>query len=152
LNYVNEIRNAINSVTETLGKQIDDSKINIVDCGLPHLPTPLAPGTMGVYAFLYGDRFLKIGKAGPNSNARFQSHHYNPHSSQSNLAKSILRDMEMAQFGLTENGIGSWIKANCRRIDILLDQSLGYFALELVEAMLHFIYEPKYEGFNSQRN
>jgi hypothetical protein len=45
----------------------------------------------------YGDRvpagrnrILKVGKAGCNSNARFQSQHYNPSSAPSNLAHSLL--------------------------------------------------------------
>ncbi|GEM_PF-5297747 len=46
---------------------------------------------------------------------------------------------------------GNWIKKNCRRIDILLDADLGIFTLELIEATLHYKYEPKYEGFLAQR-
>ena len=30
-------------------------------------PSSLPPGKMAVYAFLWGDRCLKVGKAGPNS-------------------------------------------------------------------------------------
>ena len=33
------------------------------------------------------------------------------------------------------------------QIDILLDSSLGTFTLELIEAALHYKYEPIYEGF-----
>lgn len=43
------------------------------------------------------------------------------------------------------------LKENCRRIDIILDKNLGIFALELVEAALHYKYEPRYEGFSNQR-
>ena len=106
---------------------------------------------MGVYTFLYQDAFLKIGKAGPNSGARFSSQHYLPNSSASNLARSILNDTRMQDLGLTEKNVGSWIKQNTRRIDILLDASLGIFTLELIEAALHFKYEPRYEGFQNQR-
>lgn len=45
--------------------------------------------------------------------------------------------------------MGEWIKNNCRRVDILIDESLGGFALELVEAILHYRFRPKYEGKNS---
>lgn len=152
MSYVSEIYDTIVDVTRSLGEEIDTSKIQIIDRGFPHLPKSLMPGKMGVYVFIYGDQFLKIGKAGPMSKARFLSHHYNPHSSLSNLAASILMDMEMALLGITGNTVGSWIKTNCRRIDIFLDISLGYFTLELVEAILHYKYKPKYEGFVSQRD
>lgn len=69
---------------------------------------------------------------------------------QGTLAASILADKNMADKGITKDNVGGWIKNNCRRIDILLDVSLGIFALELVEAALHYKYEPKYEGFVTQ--
>lgn len=106
---------------------------------------------MGVYTFWYKEKFLKIGKAGPNSNARFLSQHYNPRSAQSTLAASILLDKGMQNEGITEGNVGDWIKNNCRRVDILLDADLGIFALELIEAALHYKYEPLYEGFATQR-
>jgi hypothetical protein len=150
LNLISELYDTIFSVTKTLGKEIDMSKVKIVDRGVPHRPRSLMLGTMGIYMFLYDDRFLKIGKVGLKSNARFLSQHYNPHSSQSNLAASILCDTEMVSNGITEGTVSTWIRTNCRRIDILLDSSLGYFTLELLEAILHYKYEPKYEGFSTQ--
>jgi len=107
---------------------------------------------MGVYLFKYGDKYLKIGKAGPNSNARFTSQHYNPNSSQSNLAKSILNDPDMDKFNLDNENVGNWIKQNVQRIDILIDSSLTIFVLELFESFLHCKSKPKYEGFQNQRS
>ena len=69
----------------------------------------------------------------------------------SNLAKSILSDVEMRDKGINEDNVGEWIKQNCRRIDIEIDADLGIFALEFIEAVLHYKYIPKYEGFSSQR-
>ncbi|MGX8797709.1 hypothetical protein ACR6HW_16855 [Fusibacter sp. JL298sf-3] len=94
---------------------------------------------------------MKIGKAGPSSNARFLSQHYNPKSARSTLAASILADEKMQNKGINETNVGDWIKKNCRRIDILLDVNLGIFTLELIEAALHYRYEPIYEGFSAQR-
>lgn len=94
---------------------------------------------------------MKIGKAGPNSNARFLSQHYNPNSAMSNLAKSILSDVNMQNLGITEQNVGDWIKQNCRRIDVVIDRKVGIFALELVEAILHYKYSPIYEGYINQR-
>ena len=106
---------------------------------------------MGVYTFWYNDVALKIGKAGSKSNARFLSQHYAPHSAKSTLAASILVDKEMQNLDITEANVGDWIKQYCRRIDILLDADLEIFTLELIEAALHYKYEPKYEGFLAQR-
>ena len=65
----------------------------------PHIPKALRPGHGAVYVFALTathaaeagpGRILKVGRVGPNSNARFQSQHYSPSSSRSNLANSIL--------------------------------------------------------------
>ena len=148
--FVSAFREIIENVSSAAGRKIS-SGYEIIDRGVPHAPQMLKPGTMGVYTFLYKDKFLKIGKAGPNSNARFFSQHYLPTSSASNLSKSILNDAEMRTLGITEQSVGNWIKQNTRRIDIILDESLGIFTLELIEAALHFKYEPRYEGFKNQR-
>lgn len=140
----------IRGVTAALGRELDGG-YEIVDRGRPHAPGTLPRGTMGIYTFLYNDEFLKIGKAGPRSNARFFSQHYRADGAQSTLAKSLLADEAMAPLGLTEESVGDWIRQNTRRIDILLDERLGVFALELIEAALHYRYEPRYEGFKSQR-
>lgn len=151
MNYSDEFNKIVEEVSGILGKPIDKERYKVVNRGMPHIPQSLPTGFMGVYTFWYNDKFLKIGKAGPNSNARFISQHYNPKSAQSTLAASILADKNMKNKGITEDNIGEWIKNNCCRIDILLDVSLGIFALELVEAALHYKYEPTYEGFITQR-
>lgn len=147
------IKKTILDITDVLGRPIDTTKFEIIERGLPHsVPRKLPTGKMAVYTFIYNGTFLKIGKVGPNSNARYTSQHYNPGSSKSNLAKSILEDPDMKTHCITENNIGTWIKNNCHRIDIEMDVSLGIFTLELVEAVLHYKLNPKYEGFSSQRN
>lgn len=151
MDFVSEFDKIIFEVPSVLGKSIDKTKYEIIDRGIPHQPRSLPTGMMGVYTFWYQGEFLKIGKAGPSSNARFLSQHYNPRSAQSNLAASVLSDMRMQDKSINENNVGDWIKNNCRRIDILLDSSLGIFTLELIEAALHYKYEPIYEGFAAQR-
>lgn len=105
---------------------------------------------MAVYMFLFNSDFLKIGKANHRSNARFCSHHYSL-SAPSTLAKSLLADYEMISFNITPSNVKDWIKTNCRRIDIIIDADLGVFALDLIEGIMHYKYEPRYEGFSSQR-
>ena len=151
--YISEFKRLIQKASFALGKEIDADKYEIVDLGIPHIPQSLPDGKMGIYTFLYKDKdqFLKIGKAGPKSGARFLSQHYNPKSAKSTLAASLIRDNDMKKFELNEVNVKKWIKDNCRRIDIIMDEELGSFTLELVEAILHYFYKPKYEGYNSQQ-
>lgn len=151
MDYISEFESTIKDVTTLLGKEISMSKIKIIDLGQPHIPQPLKDQTMAVYTFIYNNQFLKIGKAGPKTRTRFYYQHYNPNSANSTLAKSILSDLDMVSLGITAENVGTWIKENCRRIDIILDIDLGPFALELVEAVLHYKYEPRYEGHKTQR-
>lgn len=89
---------------------------------------------MGIYTFIYQEKFLKVGKAGPNSDARFRSQHYKPMGSQSNLAKSILNDGEFSHLHISMETVGEWIKHNTRRINLFIDASLGIFVLNFIEA------------------
>lgn len=151
MELITEMDKLIKNVSNVLEKTIDSSKYEIVDRGMPHQPKSLPIGMMGVYTFWYNESFLKIGKAGSKSSARFLSQHYNPKSAKSTLAASILNDDDMLKLGIDEENVGEWIKKNCRRIDILINVELGIFTLDLVEAALHYKYEPKYEGFATQR-
>lgn len=151
MEVIQDFDRIIVDVSSVLGKPVEKHKFKIIDRGLPHQAKTLPIGAMGIYIFLYNEEFLKIGKVGPSSNARFLSQHYNPKSAPSTLAASILTDLQMQDKGIDENNVGLWIKNNCRRVDILLDSDLGLFTLELIEAALHYKYEPRYEGFTSQR-
>jgi hypothetical protein len=51
---------------------------------------------MGIYGFWHDGIWLKIGKVGPNSHARYVSQHYNARSAGSNLAASLRKDPQMA--------------------------------------------------------
>lgn len=60
---------------------------------LNHKPLALPEGKMAVYTFVYnGNQFLKIGKAGPNSSPRYQSHHYYIDRGPSTLARSLVNN------------------------------------------------------------
>ena len=151
MEFANDFDKIIRDVSGVLGQSIDKTKYEIIDRGMPHQPRSLPTRMMGIYTFWYEGKFLKIGKAGSRSNARFLSQHYNPRSAQSTFAASILSDKRMQDKGITENNVGDWIKNNCRRVDILLDWDLGIFTLGLIEAALQYKYEPIYEGFATQR-
>lgn len=151
MNIVNDFERIISEVSSVLGKPIEKHKYIIVDRGIPHKAKTLPSGTMGIYTFFHEGEFLKIGKAGPSSHSRFISQHYNPKSASSTLAASIILDYRMKDKGIDDNNVGKWIRDNCRRIDILFDSDLGIFSLELIEAALHYTYEPRYEGFAARR-
>lgn len=148
---IHEINAIIQSVTSILGEHLPEEKYNFIDRGMPHIPQGLPKNKMGIYMFKYNDTYLKIGKVGSKSFARFLSQHYNPNSAQSTLAASLISDDDFKSLGLTSENVGNWIKKNCHRIDILIDDSVSVFAIELIEALLHYKYMPKYEGFKSQR-
>lgn len=95
-----------------------------------------------------GNRFFKIGRVSPKSTARFDGHHYNPKSSGSNLARSILNNKPL---GKEIGDVGDFIRNNFIRINILFLKSAPEFSNELVEAILHYKYNPLFEGPISQR-
>ncbi len=107
---------------------------------------------MAVYVFSKGDDVLKIGKVGAKSQARYTSQHYNPGSSNSNLAKSLLADRESPGFAqINEANVGQWIRQNIDRVNFLLDERAGVPVLTLLESFFQCRFKPRYEGFKSQR-
>lgn len=147
-NEVGEIETIIQSISYMLKRPIDKNSYEVIDRGVPHIPQKLPDGKMAIYMFKYNGDYLKIGKVGYKSNARFLSQHYLPNSSRSNLSKSILKDCKSYE-QLDFEHIGEWIKNNCQRIDIIIDKNLGPFTLGLIEAILQYRFKPKYEGKES---
>lgn len=155
-NIRREILQYISSVFDVLSKDINTDEINIEIQNKSHKNPKFCDGKMYVYSFWYNkiDVPLKIGKAGPKSKARYTSHHYNVNSSNSCLAKQILSDKEFVEKYNVDissgQSLSNWIHRNCQRINIEMpyDTSTGYdlFTLELIEAILHNLYMPKYEG------
>jgi hypothetical protein len=149
-----DIRSVLSDFQQTLplaGIDANSVQLDVQDRGCPHIPSALPRGKMAVYIFVVGDRVLKVGKVGPNSNARFQTHHYVPSSSGSNLAKSLLDDETSDCHDISADEIGSWMRKNLHRIDVLLSAHLGVAVLAYLEAFLHCRLSPAYEGFKSQR-
>ena len=69
-NYKEKFDQLIQIVFSALGKKLKAGKdYEIVDRGVPHKPEHLPDEKMGIYAFSYKDKFLKIGKT--CHNARF---------------------------------------------------------------------------------
>jgi hypothetical protein len=151
MNYSIDFAKIISDVFMAVDYPIPKDKFVVLDRGVPHQAETLPRRKMGIYTFAFNDYFLKIGKAGEKSGPRFTYQHYKPHSAQSTLAASILSDPEMQQYNISVENIEPWMKSNLRRIDIFFDADLGPLVLSLAETSLHLKYQPKYEGFSSQR-
>ena len=95
---------------------------------------------------------LKIGKAGPNSNARYTSQHYSPGAAQSTLAASLLkRGTEIGIREVTDSTVGDWIRENTDRCNFLVDSGYPIRLLTLLESFLQCRLDPVFEGFRNQR-
>lgn len=102
---------------------------------------------MAVYGFWGDGRWLKIGKVGPNSNARYTSQHYIAGSALSTLAGSLAKDTAMnGVVGFDPRAPGVWIRASTHRVNILLPATRERALLSLLEAFLHLRLRPRYEG------
>jgi hypothetical protein len=126
----------------------------------PHRPPSSLPaGQAAVYVFSlrteYGsacpagpNRVLKVGKVGPNSAPRFCSQHYNPGSSNSNLAKSLLNERVLWPFlGVTTLdalNVKAWMMTNIDRDHIFVPA--GTNLEREVERYLRGWLGPAFEG------
>jgi hypothetical protein len=135
-------------VARLAGHPISASELNCEFHPAPHrAPTSLPVGMMAVYCFWGVGCWLKIGKAGPNSQARYTSQHYNHASAPSTLAGSLIRDTRMKSVdGFTEAQPGDWIRSSCCRVNILISLQLRREMLSLLEVFLHARLMPRYEG------
>lgn len=110
---------------------------------------PLCQRVMQLFTYLYMNlklnANLKIGKVNVNSSARFHSQHYG-FSAPSTLAKSICNDDEFCQMGINQENVKEWMLNHLHRVNILIRADQGKAATELVEAMLHYRFRPRYEG------
>ena len=150
---VNDLIEDFKKVAKLAGVNIPEGSILVEELIAPHSPpTSLPSGKMAVYVFFWNDKCLKVGKVGPRSQARYTSHHYNPNSSQSNLARSILQHKEkLGLEEIDESTIGDWIKRNLTRINFILDEELGIPVLSLMEVFFQCRLRPMFEGFESQK-
>lgn len=131
----------------------NDIKASVEVLPAPHTPpTRLPIGKMAVYVFIYQGLVLKVGKVGPKSQARYTSQHYNPNSSRSNLAKSLVEKGSSFGFSnISERNVTSWIKENTDRYNFIISASSGKHVLSLLEAYLQCRLKPVFEGFASQK-
>ena len=145
MDYSTEIKELIIAASGLTGNPISEADFYIEHQPSKHTPKALPDGKMAVYTFVYNNSFLKIGQANINTKARYQSHHYYIKSAKSTLANSLLKDPAMSLL-VDEDNITQWIRDNCERYDVIIDEKYGKNALNFIEGMLHYKYNPKYEG------
>ena len=145
---VDQVKNIMDifcRLSTELRNPITEKDYIIEDRGCPHLSSQLPKEKCAVYMFFYKDEALKIGKANEKSNARYSSQHYG-FNAKSTLAKSLVSDTSMREMGISEKNASDWIKENTQRINIIVNASCGDVAIELIEAVMQYAFNPRYEG------
>ena len=150
MSWRNDILQSLDAFVEVAalaGIPWSNSDTNMEFLDAPHRPpTRLPKGYMAVYGFWYAGTWLKIGKVGPKSNARYTSQHYIAGSAGSTLAGSLCKCSVMKSVpGFRPSDAGLWIKENTCRVNILLSESKPPEVLSLIEAFLHARLKPRYE-------
>ena len=129
-----EIREALTALSQVEELACDPIEVAETVCErhpAPHrAPRGLPLGTMAVYCFWHEGCWLKIGKAGPKSKARYTSQHYSPGSAMSTLLCSDPCMCNVAGFDAA--GSGEWIKSRCCRVNLLLPASCDRALLSLL--------------------
>lgn len=121
--------------------------LHILPAGInTHLANRLPHLCAAIYIFKDNDIYLKVGKAGENSNPRFQSQHYTiTRTRKSGLAISLSKNMVYAQV-IAEQEIGGWIKRNTTRFNVIFPAQLGKHFLHFAEAFFILKCNPLFEG------
>ena len=144
IDVIKEKMKFIEEITRQLGYELAEDDYLVEDMGCPHKqPSKMPIGYSAIYIFAFRDEFLKIGKANAKSNARFVSQHYG-FSAPSTLAKSICSDEKFMSIGVNWENVKFWMLENLRRINIYVKSDKA--TTELVEAVLHYAFRPRYEG------
>lgn len=134
----------VEKASAELGYPITSDDYYIEDLGCPHKAKSFPKNSVAVYMFAYNNQFLKIGKANQKTRARYESQHYGLNAP-STFARSLCADTE-ANYGITEETSRQWIETNCQRINVIIKAEKGKAATEIVEAIMHYKFRPKYEG------
>ena len=134
------------------------AEVKIEPLGVPHRPIVLPVGWQGIYCFRFGPAWLKVGKAGPKSGARWVSHHYKHTRAPSTLAGSLVcyahgtsedprtSNLKALLQRVSPDDIEEWIKTNTDRVNILIRAEMGSEGLTRLEAIGHRILDPVFEG------
>lgn len=140
-----DIQSLVNAAKEAGFKvNINDLELTVLKAGIgSHIPPKLPQGNSAVYIFEHSDGYLKVGKAGPKSSARFGSHHYHT-TAPSTLAKSLLIS-PLYKSLFAKPTVKDWIISNTTRYNILIPESYNAHFLNFAEAFFILKCNPKFE-------
>ncbi|HLJ25664.1 MAG TPA: hypothetical protein VKY85_03045 [Candidatus Angelobacter sp.] len=141
-------------VSAIAGMPIKEHEIRHEFLRAPHQSPRLPKESYALYVFSLTCEelvVLKVGKAGPNSAARFESQHYLPRSCNSNLGKSIVAGgSHWSKLGISaieEDTVGEWLRSNTDRDHFFLNCGPSIvFLINLFEAFLQCKLRPLFEG------
>lgn len=151
------IEDFVLAVQKACGKSIAPHEITHECLVAPHDSKNLPAGKGAVYVFTLSqssksvagpNRALKVGKAGPNSNARFRYQHYRSGSAKSTLAGAIENNPILHSYiGLDRApaDIGAWIRQNTDRDNFYVDADRKDI-LSMLELYLKGRLGPVFEG------
>ena len=144
---INKLIEDFTEIAKITGLSLLPADIEIEAQLAPHQPPIQLPrGKVAVYIFCYNSHTLKVGRVGPKSTARYASQHYNPGSSNSNLAKSLCLKSSVVGIDVNEDNVNDWIKMNVDRYNLLLPETYNGPPLNLLEAFIQCKLNPEYEG------
>ncbi|MGZ4198647.1 MAG: hypothetical protein ACXVP1_00495 [Thermoleophilia bacterium] len=152
-----ELKASVLQVATLAAVELSPADVYLELLPAPHRPPPALPqDTQAVFAFLLGDGCLKVGKAGPRTEARFTSQPYG-FGAPSTLAKSLVRYHHLAAMllspdradelaELTEASVGAWLRHNTSRLHLLMPALAGGLVLTLMEGFMQCRLQPVFEG------
>lgn len=144
---VSDALNRFHDAVNAAGLPVSRDAIEVKLHPAPHERPKLPEEKMAVYAFFLGGVCLKCGKVGPNSNPRFNYQHYNPDSAGSTLAASLLGGDTIVPVEYADKDrVGQWMQAKLDRVSLLLPATLSPSILSYLEAFLHVVWNPRFEG------
>jgi hypothetical protein len=159
VNGIDDVVAAFSAWASAQGLGPARAELRVQSLGRPHAPTSLPAGWQGVYCFQYDTTWLKIGKAGPKSGARWISQHYSPGSAMSTLAFSLVKyghfasvdhptlpDLRLQLRNVSPDEIGEWIRRHTERVNLLIRAEMGREGLARLEAIAHRVLQPVFEG------
>ncbi len=150
VDYPEEIRDTVESLGRLLGKPIDTAKVEVVDRGQPHRWEDLPQDQYGIFIFLLDNEVLKIGHAEWNRRLWFGYQQYSSKMVSRTLASALMKDESMQCYHLESETLSRWMMESLRRIDVLLDESVGLLTVELIDKALNYRYSPRYENTGLQ--
>ena len=145
------------ALARTCGENVRTNEIRHEHLPAPHAAGKLPPECGAIYVFSLPvgssavagpHRALKVGRAGPRSNPRFQYQHYNAKSAKSTFAGAIQNNPilhDYIGFDPVAGNVSNWICGNTDRDNFFVKTNRQYI-LPLLEIYMKACLGPVFEG------